>query len=80
MLLREEIDLFVRTFGKGLSGKREQETLYNILQLSKKHTQACGQAVRRVPFHAILMCLVLEQQKQLEALADEVTALASVKR
>lgn len=75
MMIQEEINLFLRTFGKGLRS-REQETLYNVLQQSKKHTQACGQAVRLVPFHSILMSLLLEQQKQLESLVDEVTALA----
>jgi len=77
MMIQEEIDLFLRTFGKGLSHSHELEvkTLYNVLQHSKKHTQACGQAVRLVPFHSILMSLLLEQQKQLESLVDEVNAL-----
>jgi hypothetical protein len=76
MLIQEEIDLFLRTFGKGLSSDRERQALYNMLQFCKKHTQACSQAVRLVPFHAILMSLILEQQKQLELLTGEVMTLA----
>ena len=76
MLIQEEIDAFLRSYGKGLSGKVDQRALYDILQLSKKHTQACGQAVRRVPFQGILMSLMLEQQKQLGRLTDEIMALA----
>lgn len=76
MLIQEEIDLFLRTYGKGLSSEREREALYNILQVCKRHTQACGQAVRLVPFHAILMSLILEQQKQLGQLTDELMSLA----
>ena len=76
MLIQEEIDLFLRTYGKGLSGEREREAVYNMLQVCKRHTQACGQAVRMVPFHAILMSLILEQQKQLGLLTDEITTLA----
>ena len=76
MLIQEEIDLFLRTYGKGLSGEREREALYNIFQLCKKHTQACSQAVRLVPLHAILMSLILEQQKQLGLLTEEVTSLS----
>ena len=76
MLIQEEVDLFLRTYGKGLSGQREREALYNLLQLCKKHTQACSQAVRLVPFHAILMSLILEQQKQLLLLIDETSTLA----
>ena len=76
MLIQEEIDLFLRTYGKGLSGEREREALYNTLQFCKKHTQACSQAVRLVPFHAILMSMILEQQKQLGLLTEEVTALS----
>ena len=75
MLIQEEIDSFLRTFGKGLSSDRDRSMLYNVLQLCKKHTQACGQAVRLVPFHAILMSVILEQQKQLIALTDEVMNL-----
>ena len=40
MLIQEEIDAFLRSYGKGLSGKVDQRALYDILQLSKKHTQA----------------------------------------
>ena len=76
MLIQEEIDLFLRTYGKGLSGERERDALYNILQVCKKHTQVCGQAVRLVPFHSILMSLILEQQKRLVLLTDEIMALA----
>ena len=75
MLIQEEVDLFLRTYGRGLSGKYERKDLYNLLQLCKKHTQACSQAVRLVPFHAILMSLILEQQKQLLALIDETSTL-----
>jgi hypothetical protein len=75
ILLQKEMNLFLRTYGKGLSSER-REALYNVLQLCKKHTQACSQVVRRVPFHAILMSLLLEQQKQLVDLTDKITALS----
>lgn len=78
MLIQQEIDVFLKTYGTGLSSKSERdEALYNLLQQCKKHTHACGQAVRRVPFHAILMSIVLEQQKQLMVLADEITTIIS---
>ena len=77
MMIQIEIDAFIRSYGKGLSGKLEQRALYDILQLCKKHTQACGQGVRLVPFHGILMSLILEQEKQLRKLTDEVTVLSS---
>jgi hypothetical protein len=73
MLIEHEIDLCLRSYGKGLSGKHEQKELYDILQLSKKHTQACGQAVRLVPFHSVLMSILIEQQKQLASLVDEIS-------
>ena len=76
MLIQEEIDLFLRTYGKGLSSEREKEALYNVLQVCKKHTPACSQAVRLVPFHAILMSVVLEQEKQLKELVNEFSILA----
>jgi len=73
MLIEYEIDVCLRSFGKGLSGKHELKTLYDILQFSRKHTQACGQSVRLVPFHAILMSILLEQQKQLASIVDQVS-------
>jgi hypothetical protein len=76
MLIQMEIDSFLRSYGKGLSGKMEQKALYDILQLSKKHTQACGQDVRLVPFHGILMSLMLEQEKQLRKLTEEMTRVS----
>jgi len=76
MLIQIEIDAFLRSYGKMLSGKPDQRALYDILQLSKKHAHACGQAVRLVPFHGILMSLILEQEKQLLKLIDEMTALS----
>jgi hypothetical protein len=74
MLIQVEIDAFLRSYGRGLSGKVEQRALYDILQLCKKHTQACGQAVRLVPFHGILLSLMLEQEKQLRKLNDELSS------
>jgi hypothetical protein len=74
MIIQDETDRFLRNYGGGL-GKLEKESLYNILQFSKKHTQAVGQAVRRVPFHAVLMSLLLEQQKRLSLLTDQVAAM-----
>jgi len=75
MLIEHEINLCLRSYGKGLSGKHELNNLYNVLQFSKKHTQACGQAVRRVPFHSVLMSILLEQQKQLVTIIDQITPL-----
>ncbi len=75
MLIEQEVDFFLRTYGRGLSSKREREALYDVLQLSKKHTPACSQAVRLVPFHAILMSIVFEQEKQLRRLVDEFSTL-----
>lgn len=74
MLISEEADLFMRTYGSGLSD-REREALYNMLQLCKKHTNACGQAVRLVPFHGMLMSIMLEHQKRIELLMDKITSL-----
>jgi hypothetical protein len=77
MLIQQEIDIFLRSYGKGLSGKHEANKLYDTLQFSKKHTQACGQAVRRVPFHAILMSILVEQQKQLVTMIEEISEFSA---
>jgi hypothetical protein len=76
MLIQEEADLFLRTYGRGLSGKYERKALYDLLQRCNKHTQACSQAVRLVPFQAVLMSLILEQQKEILALIEETSTLS----
>lgn len=72
MLIQQEMELFLRTYGKGLDASSDKKMLYNVLQLPKKHTQACSQSVRLVPFHAILVSILLEQQKQIEKLVEEI--------
>jgi hypothetical protein len=77
MLIQEEIDLFLKTYGKGLSDEHERDALYDLFQLCKKHIHACSQAVRLVPFHGILMSVILEQQKRLQFLIEDITQLAN---
>ena len=48
----------------------------DMLQVCKRHTHACGQAVRFVPFHTIRMSLILEQRKRIALLSDEIMAFA----
>jgi len=46
LLIQDETDRFLKNYGAGL-GKIEKESLYNVLQLVKRHNQAVGQSVRQ---------------------------------
>jgi hypothetical protein len=71
MVIGQEIDRVMRTFGKGLSSKREKELLNETLQLCEHYSYACSKAVKLVPMRSILMAIVLEHEKKLESLMQE---------
>jgi hypothetical protein len=74
MVIGQEIDRIMRTFGKGLYSKKEKELLNETLQLCEHYSHACSKAVKLVPMRSILMAIVLEHEKRLEALAQEMEA------
>ena len=74
MLIESEISRFLQYYGSGL-GKCQKEELYNIFQSAKRQTTAIGFAAPRVPFHPILMTILLERQKLLRELEEKITQL-----
>jgi hypothetical protein len=76
MIIGQEIDRVMRTFGKGLSSKKEKELLNETLQLCEHYSYACSMAVKLVPMRSILMAIVLEHEKKLQGLLQEIEARA----
>jgi len=76
MQIEQEIAFILKRYGRALD-THEREVLNGYLQLSKKHTQACSQAVRRVPIHGVLMAIIFEQEKQLRNLTNEIANFLS---
>jgi hypothetical protein len=76
MMIGAEIDRVMRTFGKSLSSKREKELLNETLQLCEHYSYACSKAVKLVPMRSILMAIVLEHEKMLQSLLQEMEARA----
>jgi hypothetical protein len=74
MVIGQEIDRVTRTFGKGLSSKKEKEILNETLQLCEHYSYACSKAVKLVPMRSMLMAIILEHEKRLDALAQEMEA------
>src|SRR5579885_2131508 len=66
MVMDQEIDRIMKTYGKKLPSKKEREELYEVLQLSKRHSHSCSEAVRLVPMHAMLLAIILEQGKMIK--------------
>ena len=75
MMINQEVNRVLKTYGGALE-KKERRKLEEILDLSKKHPDACSEAVRLVPMHAILMTVVLEREKKLHELLQDVGELA----
>ena len=65
MVISEEINRVLRTFGKNLP-KREKLLLLETLQLCDKNSQACSAAVKLVPMRSMMLAVILEREKQLE--------------
>jgi hypothetical protein len=76
MILGQEIDRVMRTFGKGLSSKKEKQLLNETLQLCEHYSYACSKAVKLVPMRSMLMAIVLEHEKNLQSLLQEIEARA----
>ncbi len=76
MIIGQEIDRIMRTFGKGLPSKKEKELLNETLQLCEHYSYACSRAVKLVPMRAILMAIILEHGKKIEALVQQVESLS----
>jgi hypothetical protein len=72
MVIGREIDRLMRTFGKKLSSKREKELLNETLQLCEHYSYACSKAVKLVPMRAILMAIILEQEKRLDSMLEQI--------
>ncbi len=76
MMIDQEINRVLKTYGSALE-RNEKRSLVEILDLSKRHSDACSEAVRLVPMHAILMTVLLEREKILLKLMQEVNELSS---
>ncbi len=75
MVIGQEIDRIIRTYGKALSSKQEKELLNQTLQLCEKYSYACSKAVKLVPMHSILMAIILAHEKEIELMAQELEEL-----
>lgn len=58
-------------YGRKLDNKRDRARLNQILNLSKRHSHACSEAVRLFPVESILMAILLERQKIIEVMIDD---------
>lgn len=76
MMIDQEINRVLKTYGSALE-RNEKRSLAEILDLSKRHSDACSEAVRLVPMHAIMMTVLLEREKILLKLMQEVDELSS---
>ena len=66
MVIDSETTRVMRSYGKNLEDKRDKLRLDELLNLSKRHSHACSEAVRIFPLQSILMAALLERQKLLE--------------
>jgi hypothetical protein len=71
MMIGQEIDRVMRSFGKGLP-KKEKQLLNETLQLCEHYSYACSRAIKLVPMRSILMAMILDHEKSLETMLQEI--------
>jgi hypothetical protein len=75
MIIGQEIDRIMRTYGKVLSSKREKALLNRTLQLCENYSYACSKAVKLVPMHSILLAIILDHEKEIQSMEQELEVL-----
>ena len=55
--------------------KEDKELFDTLFRFAKKHVAESGQAVRAAPFEAILLSMLIEQQREIQSLAERLRAL-----
>ena len=75
MIIAQEIDQIMRTYGKALSSKQEKELLNQTLQLCENYSYACSKAIKLVPMHSILMAIILDHEKEIQSMEQELEEL-----
>jgi hypothetical protein len=71
MVIGQEIDRIMRTYGKRFSSKQEKALLNQTLQLCENYSYACSKAIKLVPMHSILMAIILDHEKQMQSIAQD---------
>lgn len=74
MVINQEINRIMRTFGKKLS-KEEKAILNQTLQRSEHYSFACSKALKLVPIRSILMAIILDHEKKIRSLTQEIEEL-----
>lgn len=72
VIYREEEEW--RRFRRALR-KEDRELLDRLFAYARIHAAECSYSGRLVPFDAMLMCMLLEQEKRIDALEKRVRAL-----
>ena len=70
MVIDSEASNILTFYGGKLENKKDRVRLDRILNLSKRNSHACSEAVRLFPIESILMSILLERQKIIEKLID----------
>ncbi len=70
--LEEEMSTW-RDFRRAL-GKEDRAYFDRLFHLAKRHIAEASYAKRPIPFDALVMCILLEQQKEIEGLKERVAS------
>jgi hypothetical protein len=72
MILDGEIEQW-RSFRRALR-REDQASFDRLFVMAKRHMAEAAFAARPVPFDTLVMTILLEQQKEIERLSDEIRA------
>jgi hypothetical protein len=76
MVIGQEIDRIMRTYGRRLSSKQAKALLNQTIQLCENYSFACSKAIKLVPMHSIFMAVILDHEKQIQLLEQDCLELS----
>ncbi|MCA9416463.1 MAG: hypothetical protein KC917_09340 [Candidatus Omnitrophica bacterium] len=71
--LEEEMSTW-RDFRRAL-GKEDRVVFDRLFRLAKRHIAEASHAKRPIPFDALVMCILLEQEKEIERLRERLDSM-----
>lgn len=71
MIISQEIDRVMRTYGKMLSSKQQKELLNQTLQQCEYYSWACSKALKLVPMRSIIFAIILAHEREMQSIAQD---------
>lgn len=77
MIISQEIDRVMRSYGKPLLSKGEKAYLNQTMQSCENYSYACSKALKLIPMRSIMFAVMLNQEKEIESIMQSVEVVTA---